>query len=555
LTANITEAGVTITSGIAANNKVYDTTTTATLTSNSVVLAGVLSGDTANVKLSTNGYTANFASASAGTGIGVTVSGLTLTGSAAANYTLTQPAGLTANITEAGVTITSGIAANNKVYDTTTTATLTSNSVVLAGVLSGDTANVKLSTNGYTANFASASAGTGIGVTVSGLTLTGSAAANYTLTQPAGLTANITAAGVTISSGIAANNKVYDATTTATLTSNSVVLAGVVPGDTANVKLSTNGYTANFASASAGTGIGVTVSGLTLTGSAAANYTLTQPAGLTANITAASTLNVVISSLNPALPGSSVTFTATLSVVAPGNGTPTGNVVFKDGTTPLSTNALNGSAVAAFSTTALSQGSHTIIAEYAGNGNFLGSTNSVSPNQIINTPPVATNAAIFRNPLSGTKIPVAALLTNASSPSGDTLTLTVSPASASNATVTIRGGWVFYTPLAGFTNADSFTYTVTDNYGGSATATITVAIQVDNNQSPNLVITALGGNQYLIVGCGIPGYAYRLQYSDLSAPFTWQDFVGVSLTADSTGRFSYTDTNTSLTRCYRSVYP
>ena len=180
----ISGVAVTVASGIAANNKVYDSTTTATLTSNSVVLAGVLSGDTANVKLSTNGYTANFASASAGTGIGVTVSGLTLTGSAAANYTLTQPAGLTANITAAGVTISSGIAANNKVYDTTTTATLTSNSVVLAGVLSGDTANVKLSTNGYTANFASASVGTGIGVTVSGLTLTGSAAANYTLTQP-----------------------------------------------------------------------------------------------------------------------------------------------------------------------------------------------------------------------------------------------------------------------------------------------------------------------------------------------------------------------------------
>jgi len=61
------------------------------------------------------------------------------------------------------VTISSGITVNSKVYDTTTTATLTSNSVVLAGVLSGDTSNVKLSTNGYTANFASASAGTGIG--------------------------------------------------------------------------------------------------------------------------------------------------------------------------------------------------------------------------------------------------------------------------------------------------------------------------------------------------------------------------------------------------------
>jgi len=56
---------------------------------------------------------------------------------------------------------------------------------------------------------------------------------------------------------------------------------------------------------------------------------------------------------------------------------------------------------------------------------------------------------------------------------------------------------------AGFTNADSFTFTVTDNYGGSATATVTVAIQVDNGQSQNLVITALGNNQFLISGSGI----------------------------------------------------
>ena len=42
----------------------------------------------------------------------------------------------------------------------------------------------------------------GIGVTVSGLTLSGTAADNYTLSQPVGLTANITAAGLTIASGI-----------------------------------------------------------------------------------------------------------------------------------------------------------------------------------------------------------------------------------------------------------------------------------------------------------------------------------------------------------------
>src|SRR6185295_12083422 len=99
----------------------------------------------------------------------------------------------------------------------TTAATIRSNNVALAGVLSGDT--VALSTNGYTASFASASVGAGQVVTVSGLSLTGSAAGNYTLTQPS-LTASITPAAVTISSGISADNKVYDGTTAATIRSN-----------------------------------------------------------------------------------------------------------------------------------------------------------------------------------------------------------------------------------------------------------------------------------------------------------------------------------------------
>jgi hypothetical protein len=321
LTANITAAPVTISSGLTANNKVYDRTTTATLSSNSVVLAGVITGDTAT--LNTNGYAANFAGAGVGNGIAVTVTGLTLTGASAANYALTQPSSLTANITAAPVTISSGLTANNKVYDRTTTATLSSNTVVLTGVITGDTAT--LNTNGYAAHFASAGVGNGVAVTVTGLTLTGASASNYALTQPSSLTANITAAPVTISSGLTANNKVYDRTTTATLSSNSVVLAGVITGDTAT--LNTNGYAANFASAGVGNGIAVTVTGLTLTGASAANYTLTQPSSLTANITAPSLQimtnlpNVVLSwptnavvfvlngsaSLNPPIPWTPVT--------------------------------------------------------------------------------------------------------------------------------------------------------------------------------------------------------------------------------------------------------
>ena len=70
-------------------------------------MAGVLNGDT--LSLHTNGYTATFASAGVGSGIAVTVTGLTLTGASNADYTLTQPAGLTANITLPSLTLTASL--------------------------------------------------------------------------------------------------------------------------------------------------------------------------------------------------------------------------------------------------------------------------------------------------------------------------------------------------------------------------------------------------------------------------------------------------------------
>ena len=280
-TLTVTQAVLTVSSGLSANNKVYDTTAAATITSNNVSLNGVVAGDTVNI--STNGYTATFASTNVGTGISVSVSGLSLTGARATNYTLSQPLVLNANITNKAVTINSGLSANNKVYDRTATATITSNNVSLNGVVAGDVVNI--STNGYTATFASTNVGTGISVGVSGLSLTGARATNYTLSQPLVLNANITNKAVTINSGLSANSKVYDRTAAATIASNNVSLNGVVAGDAVNI--STNGYTATFASTNVGTGIAVSVSGLSLTGARATNYTLSQPLVLNANITPA----------------------------------------------------------------------------------------------------------------------------------------------------------------------------------------------------------------------------------------------------------------------------
>ena len=235
-----------------------------------MVLAGVLAGDVSNVKLSTNGYVANFVSPNVGTGIGVTVSGLTLTGSAAGNYTLSQPTGLSANIASRIVTV---LTVPSPVI---TSVGLTNGIVTIAWIsVPGGMYRVQYNNNLNGTTWSNLSPD----VVAAGLTATQT---NFVDSLPQQFYRILV-----LNPGLTANNKVYDGTTTATLNTSNVVLIGVLAVDTNNVQLLTNGYVANFASANVGTGIGVTVSGLTLTGSAAGNYTLSQPSGLSASITPA----------------------------------------------------------------------------------------------------------------------------------------------------------------------------------------------------------------------------------------------------------------------------
>ena len=95
-------------------------------------------------------------------------------------------------------------------------------------------------------------------MSVSGIALSGTDAANYTANTTAAATADITARGLTVS-GITAADKVYDATTTATINADSATLAGVLSGDT--VTLAAASATGAFATKNAGTGKVVNVSG------------------------------------------------------------------------------------------------------------------------------------------------------------------------------------------------------------------------------------------------------------------------------------------------------
>ncbi|WP_293600021.1 YDG domain-containing protein, partial [Polynucleobacter sp. 35-46-11] len=213
---------------------------------------------------------ANFTSVNVGESIPVIVFA-GISGAAAANYTVVQPSGLSANITSKSLTIT-GTTVANKVYDGSTAATVTAGTLV--GLISSDVANITFT---KAASFSSANAANAIAIVMNN-SISGPAADNYTLTQPTSITANISPKALTVT-GTSIANKVYDGTTSAPISGGSLV--GVVLGDT--VALS---QAANFSQSNAGTGLAVTVAN-TLTNNPDGNYTLTQPTGFTANITPA----------------------------------------------------------------------------------------------------------------------------------------------------------------------------------------------------------------------------------------------------------------------------
>lgn len=101
------------------------------------------------------------------------------------------------------------------------------------------------------------------------------------------------------------------------------------------------------------------------------------------------TVTTLTSSANPSILNGSVTFSASVSVAAAGPGTPTGNVSLQDGSTVLATAPLNTAGQATFSTASLAAGFHSLIATYAGDSNFTGST-SATLNQSVQYAPRGT---------------------------------------------------------------------------------------------------------------------------------------------------------------------
>jgi hypothetical protein len=126
------------------------------------------------------------------------------------------------------------------------------------------------------------------------------------------------------------------------------------------------------------------------------NYSVITNNG-TLTITPANSTLDLVSSLNPSGEGSNVTFTATASPVTPTSSTPTGSVQFYTNDTVFGSPVTLADGIATLSTADLPVGTNTVRAAYLGDGNFIGSTNSLA--QVVNfTAEPPSTVAIQANP-------------------------------------------------------------------------------------------------------------------------------------------------------------
>jgi hypothetical protein len=181
---------------------------------------------------------------------------------------------------------------------------------------------------------------------------------------------------------------------------------------TSGLTVATGNITFNDAATSIGTGalngtgqatlgtssLSVGLHTITATYGGDSTHATSTSSAVTQTVNKAPTVTTIASSLNPAPVGQSITFTAT---VTSSGGTPTGLATFFNAcpvpspspcaATVIGIGTLNAQGVATFSTAALSQGSHSIVATYGGDANFAVSASTalteVIPNFTVNASP------------------------------------------------------------------------------------------------------------------------------------------------------------------------
>ena len=264
----LTQANLTL--NAVSDSKTYDASTSSR---KSVVVSGLQIGDTVT------GLSQSFDSKNAGSHTLAVDSGYTVNdGNSGGNYTISTQA-VSGSITRKDVTL-SAMIADNKTYDGNDRAAVTSANV--QGTVAGETLSVSGS-----GTFDTKNAGNGKTVTVADVALlnkdNGSGDwANYNLSTMGALTATatITPKAITVS-GIAVNDKVYDGTLSASVSTTAANFNGMINGDDLSVLA-----TGSFADKNAGSGKRVLLSSV-YGGNDLNNYTITDQTHTSATISKA----------------------------------------------------------------------------------------------------------------------------------------------------------------------------------------------------------------------------------------------------------------------------
>jgi large repetitive protein len=225
--------------------------------------------------------------------------------------------------------------------------------------------------------------------------------ANNTASTSPALTQLVTADPTTTVVTATVNPTVFgqSVTFTATVTANapgSGVPAGKIAFQNGGVNISgCNAVTLVAGIATCTTGA-LTVGSHSITGvfNGSSSYLTSTSAVVTETVNQGATIIGIASSVNPSVTGQPVTFTATVTVVAPAAGTPTGKVNFEDGGVTIAGCGAKALAAAGTATCAFTYpgtGVHTITAIYTGDSNFLGST---SPDLTQTVNPASTSTVV-----------------------------------------------------------------------------------------------------------------------------------------------------------------
>ncbi|MGZ5528506.1 MAG: beta strand repeat-containing protein, partial [Limisphaerales bacterium] len=317
---------------------------------------------------------------------------------------------------------------------------------------------------------------------------------SFNTSTSSALTQTVNAGSTTTAVSSSVNPSVSGQSVTFTATVSAVSPASGTPTGTVTFKDgattlgtgSLSGGSATFSTSSLSTA----AHSITAVYGADSNFNASTSSILTQTVNAASTTTAVTSNHNPSKSGQSVTFTATVSVTSPGSGTATGTVTFKDGGTTLGTGSLNGSGQATYATSSLSVASHSITAEYGGDGNFNTSASSTLT-QTVNAASSATLLTSSANPsVVGQSVTftatVGALFPGAGTPTG---TVTFKDGATTLGTGTLSGGSATFST----SSLSIASHPITASYGGDGnfnTSASSALSQVVNTGHASVTVTS-----------------------------------------------------------------